>query len=217
MCGLHDPCAAARPQPPAPLRLISQAAAPPCLPETVRQPRSPAPLRRSGLQYGRNVDLARYSRARGRTTHNGAGAASAADVWRQFAAGCSVRVLHPQRWVPQVHALLASLEGYFSCAAGCNTYLTPGGTQARTCNNPHLDSTHAPRTRPLPPSEVPEATRRGCPQNAPRRRRRRPLPQGFAPHFDDIDAFVLQLEGRKRWRRAPSPLHPRAAAAPPRR
>jgi len=24
--------------------------------------------------------------------------------------------------------------------------------------------------------------------------------QGFAPHFDDIEAFVLQLEGRKRWR-----------------
>jgi len=24
--------------------------------------------------------------------------------------------------------------------------------------------------------------------------------QGFAPHHDDVDAFVLQLEGRKRWR-----------------
>ncbi|CAN8063808.1 unnamed protein product [Agarophyton chilense] len=24
--------------------------------------------------------------------------------------------------------------------------------------------------------------------------------QGFAPHFDDIDAFVCQVEGRKRWR-----------------
>ena len=24
--------------------------------------------------------------------------------------------------------------------------------------------------------------------------------QGFAPHYDDIDAFVLQLEGEKRWR-----------------
>lgn len=24
--------------------------------------------------------------------------------------------------------------------------------------------------------------------------------QGFAPHFDDIEAFVLQLEGQKRWR-----------------
>jgi lysine-specific demethylase/histidyl-hydroxylase NO66 len=23
--------------------------------------------------------------------------------------------------------------------------------------------------------------------------------QGFAPHWDDIEAFVLQLEGKKRW------------------
>ena len=23
--------------------------------------------------------------------------------------------------------------------------------------------------------------------------------QGFAPHYDDIDAFLLQLEGKKQW------------------
>ena len=28
--------------------------------------------------------------------------------------------------------------------------------------------------------------------------------QGFAPHWDDIDAFVLQIEGRKRWRLYPT-------------
>ena len=27
-----------------------------------------------------------------------------------------------------------------------------------------------------------------------------PGSQGFAPHYDDIEAFVLQLEGKKRWR-----------------
>jgi len=27
-----------------------------------------------------------------------------------------------------------------------------------------------------------------------------PNSQGFAPHYDDIEAFVLQLEGKKRWR-----------------
>jgi len=27
-----------------------------------------------------------------------------------------------------------------------------------------------------------------------------PGSQGFAPHWDDIEAFVLQLEGRKHWR-----------------
>ena len=24
--------------------------------------------------------------------------------------------------------------------------------------------------------------------------------QGFSPHYDDIDAFILQLEGKKRWK-----------------
>lgn len=27
-----------------------------------------------------------------------------------------------------------------------------------------------------------------------------PGTQGFAPHYDDIEAFILQLEGRKHWR-----------------
>lgn len=26
-----------------------------------------------------------------------------------------------------------------------------------------------------------------------------PNSQGFAPHYDDIEAFVLQIEGKKRW------------------
>jgi bifunctional lysine-specific demethylase and histidyl-hydroxylase NO66 len=29
--------------------------------------------------------------------------------------------------------------------------------------------------------------------------------QGFAPHYDDIEAFCLQLEGRKRWKAYPPP------------
>lgn len=36
----------------------------------------------------------------------------------------------------------------------------------------------------------------------------RPPAQGFAPHFDDVDVYVLQVEGRKRWRvAAPLPGH----------
>lgn len=27
-----------------------------------------------------------------------------------------------------------------------------------------------------------------------------PGTQGFAPHYDDIEAFVLQLEGKKKWK-----------------
>jgi lysine-specific demethylase/histidyl-hydroxylase NO66 len=48
--------------------------------------------------------------------------------------------------------MLAACERFWGCAAGCNVYLTPPGTQ------------------------------------------------GFALHFDDIDAFVLQLSGTKSWK-----------------
>lgn len=27
-----------------------------------------------------------------------------------------------------------------------------------------------------------------------------PGTQGFAPHYDDIEAFLIQLEGKKHWR-----------------
>lgn len=46
----------------------------------------------------------------------------------------------------------ATLQEYFGCSVGANSYLTP------------------------------------------------PDSQGFAPHYDDIEAFILQIEGKKRWR-----------------
>jgi len=43
-----------------------------------------------------------------------------------------------------------------------------------------------------------------------------PGSQGFAPHYDDIEAFVLQLEGQKRWRlydpRTPDEVLPRVSS-----
>ncbi|XP_058058620.1 bifunctional lysine-specific demethylase and histidyl-hydroxylase NO66 [Anopheles bellator] len=39
-----------------------------------------------------------------------------------------------------------------------------------------------------------------------------PNSQGFAPHYDDIEAFVLQIEGRKRWRLYP-PRRPQEVLA----
>jgi lysine-specific demethylase/histidyl-hydroxylase NO66 len=110
-------------------------------------------LRQRQMQYGLHVDVTRYDAVVGRSTLNdGEAVADADEVWKRYAAGCSVRILHPQRWVDPLHAVLLALERHFNCACGCNAYLTPAGTQ------------------------------------------------GFAPHYDDIDAFVLQLEGRKRWR-----------------
>ena len=108
------------------------------------------------LRYGLHVDVTRYDVVHGRTTLNeGQNVASADTVWRRYSDGCSVRVLHPQRWCDALHAALGVLERHFNCAAGCNAYLTP------------------------------------------------PRSAGFAPHYDDVDAFVCQLEGRKRWRLYP--------------
>eukprot|EP00854_Cymbomonas_tetramitiformis_P033925 gene33925-43836_t len=114
-------------------------------------------LKETKLEYGTNIDVVNYKRGV-RSTHNSNkdGSNHIADrdsVWDNFDNGdCSLRVLHPQRWVQSVWKLIAMLEKRFQCCVGCNCYLTPKGSQ------------------------------------------------GFSPHYDDIDAFVLQLEGSKRWR-----------------
>jgi lysine-specific demethylase/histidyl-hydroxylase NO66 len=56
--------------------------------------------------------------------------ADAAVVWRRFdKEGCSVRLLHPQRFCDPLWRLTARLEAYLQCPVGCNAYLTPAGTQ----------------------------------------------------------------------------------------
>lgn len=66
--------------------------------------------------------------------------------------GCSLRVLHPQRFSDELWKFMYLLECCWGSIVGCNAYLTPA------------------------------------------------MSQGFAPHFDDIDAFILQVSGRKRWK-----------------
>jgi len=110
-------------------------------------------LKEKHLQYGLNVDIATYDLRHGRRTLNdGENAATHDDVMRRFAEGCSVRILHPQRYQDALLQLVQALERFFSSPVGCNAYWTPASAQ------------------------------------------------GFAPHYDDIDALVLQLEGEKRWR-----------------
>ncbi|PSC72885.1 cupin 4 [Micractinium conductrix] len=130
-------------------------------------------LKTGKMQYQYNVDVTSFS-AGGRKRENynfnkeapkeeGAAPelADAATVWRRFGDGCSVRLLHPQRFSDPLWRLVSRLESFLQCPVGCNAYLTPGGTQ------------------------------------------------GFAPHWDDIDAYILQVEGVKRWKvHAPtSPEH----------
>lgn len=57
--------------------------------------------------------------------------AEAAVVRKRFAAGASVRLLHPQRWSDAVARLLAPLEQLLQCPLGCNAYLTPPDSQVR--------------------------------------------------------------------------------------
>ena len=108
-------------------------------------------LRAGKLKYTEELDITRYEDGT-RSTLNGEGVAQAADVWGQFARGCSLRLSWPQRHSAGVWSMVALVEEYFGCGGGCNAYLTPAGTQ------------------------------------------------GFAPHFDDVDAFVVQVEGVKEWR-----------------
>lgn len=108
-------------------------------------------LRTGKMLYGKNVDVTNYVDNE-RVTLNKDGVADADEVLKNFEGGCSVRVLHPQRWSDPLWLMLSTLERHWESVVGCNTYLTPPGSQ------------------------------------------------GFSPHFDDIEAFVLQTEGRKHWR-----------------
>ncbi|KDD72886.1 cupin superfamily protein, partial [Helicosporidium sp. ATCC 50920] len=117
-------------------------------------------LKRERLQYGLDLDVARYDGAVRETLNSNGGEACEEhatvdpDVARRRfeLEGCSLRLLHPQRFDARVRALVSALESQTGCVGGCNLYLTPPGSQ------------------------------------------------GFAPHWDDVDAFVLQLHGEKTWR-----------------
>lgn len=108
-------------------------------------------LRESYIQFSKNIDITSYENGM-RETHNPIGRAVPSVVWDYYANGCSVRMLNPQTYIPKLHSLNATLQEYFGCFVGANSYLTPANSQ------------------------------------------------GFAPHYDDIEAFILQVEGKKRWR-----------------
>lgn len=108
-------------------------------------------LRKFNIFFTKNIDITSYSNGQ-RETHNPPGRALPSVVWDYYSNGCSVRLLNPQTFIPNLQSLNAGLQEYFGCFVGANSYLTP------------------------------------------------PDSQGFAPHYDDIEAFILQIEGKKRWR-----------------
>ena len=108
-------------------------------------------LRDSHILFSKNIDITSYENGV-KDTHNPAGRAVPSVVWDYYMNGCSVRMLNPQTYIPKLHSLNATLQEFFGCFVGANSYLTPANSQ------------------------------------------------GFAPHYDDIEAFILQIEGKKRWR-----------------
>mmetsp|Transcript_31970 Transcript_31970/g.101929 ORF Transcript_31970/g.101929 Transcript_31970/m.101929 type:complete len:404 (-) Transcript_31970:191-1402(-) len=108
-------------------------------------------LVKEGLEWNFEIDATRYTNGQ-RTTHNGEGIATQADVWSKYADGCSIRLPRPHRRLNHLCKMLSLLDEHFGSSAGANVYLTPAGTQ------------------------------------------------GFAPHWDDIEAFILQTEGTKHWK-----------------
>ncbi|KAK6637255.1 hypothetical protein RUM44_007669 [Polyplax serrata] len=116
------------------------------------------------MYFGKNIDVTSYVNSE-RLTHNKEGKATLPILWDYFESGCSIRLLNPQRFIPNIKLLMVTLQEFFHCFVGSNIYLTPPGTQ------------------------------------------------GFAPHYDDIEAFVLQLDGEKQWKiykpRVPEDVLPR--------
>ncbi|XP_011643431.1 ribosomal oxygenase 1 [Pogonomyrmex barbatus] len=108
-------------------------------------------LRKKHVQFTKNIDITSYS-SEGKELHNPPGRAHPSVVWDYYLNGCSIRMLNPQTFFPNVFSLNATLQEFFGCFVGANLYLTPPGSQ------------------------------------------------GFAPHYDDVEVFILQLEGQKLWK-----------------
>lgn len=108
-------------------------------------------LRNNNLEFTKNIDVTSYVDGV-RETHNPDGRALPPSVWEFYEQGCSLRLLDPHTYIPNIYKLCAILQELFHSRAGANVYLTPKSSQ------------------------------------------------GFAPHYDDIEAFVLQVEGKKHWR-----------------
>lgn len=96
-----------------------------------------------------------------------------------FQKGCSIRLLNPQTFSRNVWLLNTSLQEFFGCSVGANMYVASYVYFASkvfvifSCSfTPYV------MVRYLTP----------------------PGSQGFAPHYDDIEAFVIQLEGQKQWK-----------------
>eukprot|EP00929_Paragymnodinium_shiwhaense_P105855 TRINITY_DN70915_c0_g1_i1.p1 TRINITY_DN70915_c0_g1~~TRINITY_DN70915_c0_g1_i1.p1 ORF type:complete len:556 (-),score=97.69 TRINITY_DN70915_c0_g1_i1:199-1866(-) len=81
---------------------------------------------KSGLRYEQEINLARCVDGK-QVMKNGTAGTKAQhdDVQRKVKEGCSVQVVHPQRFVRTLATLLAKLEGRFGTLWGANSFRTP--------------------------------------------------------------------------------------------
>jgi len=61
-------------------------------------------LREHAVFFSKNIDITSYIDGK-RETHNPPGRALPSVVWDYYQNGCSVRMLNPQTFIPQLHAL----------------------------------------------------------------------------------------------------------------
>lgn len=113
----------------------------------------------NGLLRGKEINIARCIGGK-QVMEKGAEVVTATAVARAIAGGCSVQVVHPQKFAPGVAALLSRLETHFGCLWGSNSFHTP------------------------------------------------PASRGFKAHHDEVEVFMLQLEGAKHWRLYECPSGP---------
>ena len=106
------------------------------------------------LRYGADVDVTKCVNGFRKTLNPSSTTSATPDEIRQFYQdeGASIRLLCPQKFADKIWRVCSVLEDEFECQVGCNSYLTPAGTQ------------------------------------------------GFAPHYDDIEGFLCQVEGKKHWK-----------------
>lgn len=129
-------------------------------------------LKQHEMYFTKNIDVTSYVDGI-RRTENPIGRARPSIVWDFYQRGRSVRLLNPQTFVPNVSHLTAALQVSILLSFK-NRYFY---IIMREIIFQEFFRCFVGANIYLTP----------------------PGTQGFAPHYDDIEAFVLQLEGEKKW------------------
>ena len=132
----------------------------------------------NSMIYGTDVVAARYQNST-RSTIDAGSRATSQSLKQRWKEGWTLQVHQPQRFDDALWRLCAALEAQLGCLVGCNHV-----SQVRRCgflsfvSHAHLTCVHRSMLHYITPNGK----------------------QGLAPHFDDVEIFVLQTEGAKRWK-----------------